>query len=305
MHYEKGAQTAVIHLSDWEEARQIGKFMSRWLFRGQARAEWALESSLERAFGARGISIQRTDPIEEVMLIEFKSAAHLFSTSVPKDEDTIAWLSLLRHHGGPTRLLDFTESFYVSAYFALEGATNDCSIWAFNRGDLLGRLDEVLDGLYRNLQISHSLSVEQKLDQILRAAIQGRITNNVVFTMSPSQRNERQFLQQALALVPLNLRKGFMGCLLGSVSPPASMPDEGRMMEGSVNDALQIVQKSKLVKLVLTKAAFLDARVDLEQMNINGATLFRGLDGLGKRVNDVLNTLESYQNMLKGRRTSG
>lgn len=303
MHYAQGEQTAVIRVEDWEEARRIGKFMSRWLFRGQVRAEWSLASSLERAFSCRDISIQRTDPIEEIMLIEFKSAAHLFSTNVPKDEDTIAWLSLMRHHGGPTRLLDFTESFYVSAFFALEGAIEDCAIWAFNRVDLIRRLEEVLAALRRELQISQNVSVEQQLDQILRAGIQGRFTKNIVLTMSPSQRSERQFLQQALALIPLNLQQGFMGCLLRSFDPPGRMPDESRMSQGKLDDVLHVVEESKLVKLILAKKAFLDARLDLEQMNINGVTLFRGLDGLGKRVHEVLNTVESYQNEKIKRRT--
>ena len=45
----------------------------------------------------------------------------------------------------------------------------------------------------------------------------------------------------------------------------------------------------------MEKDCFLEARVDLEQMNINGATLFRGLDGLGKNFHDVLNAVEIYQ----------
>ena len=50
MYCAQGTQTAVIRVSDWEEARRIGKSLRRWLFRGQRKAEWSLESSLERAF---------------------------------------------------------------------------------------------------------------------------------------------------------------------------------------------------------------------------------------------------------------
>jgi hypothetical protein len=39
---------------------------------------------------------------------------------------------LIQHHGGPTRLLDFTHSFYVAAFFALERATEDVAVWAVN-----------------------------------------------------------------------------------------------------------------------------------------------------------------------------
>jgi len=50
----------------------------------------------------------------------------------------------------------------------------------------------------------------------------------------------------------------------------------------------------------MTEECFLDAGLDLEQMNINGATLFRRLDGLGRKVYDVLNAVEHYIMELNG-----
>jgi hypothetical protein len=38
----------------------------------------------------------------------------------------------MQHHGAPTRLLDFTYSIYVAAYFALESADADAAVWAVN-----------------------------------------------------------------------------------------------------------------------------------------------------------------------------
>ncbi len=301
MYYTQGTQTAVINVSDWEEVSQIGKSMNRWLFRGQAKAEWPLKSSLERAFESRGIPIARTDPIEEMILMDFRSLAHLFATNIPKDKDTIAWLTLIRHHGGPTRLLDFTESFYVAAYFALDSATEECAIWAFNRVDYMSNVSDVINALCKQLKIDLSLSLEQRLDEILMKAIRGDIRKNYLFTMSPSQQNERQFLQQGLAMIPLNLQEGFMGALLNSFDPPGIMPNEASGIEVGFEEFQHILLDSKLIKIIITKDAFLDARSDLEQMNINGATLFRGLDGLGRKVQDVLNTVERYLRAQEGR----
>ncbi len=302
MHYAEGTLTAVIRVHEWEEARQIGKSLRRWLFRGQGTAEWPLKSSLERAFESRRIPFTRTDyPIEEMILIDFKSAAHLFSTNVPKDKDTIAWLSLIRHHGGPTRLLDFTESFYVAAYFALDGASEDCAIWAFNRIGFMARVKDVIDRVCKQLKIDLGMPLDQRLDEILRRAIAGDVKNNIVITMAPSQQNERQFLQQGLAIIPLNLQDGYMGALLGSFDPPGRMPNESQMQEVRLEEVLQLLQKVALIKIVMTKDCFLDARLDLKQMNINGVTLFRGLDGLGRHVHDVLNIVEKHLNDLGGR----
>lgn len=303
MYCAQGEQTAVIRVSDWEETRRIGKFMRRWLFRGQMKAQWSLKSSLERAFESRGIPIIQTDPIEEMILMDFRSRAHLFASSVPKHDDTIAWLTLLRHHGGPTRLLDFTESFYVAAYFALDCAIEECTIWAFNRIDYMGKVSDIIDGLCRQFNINPSISLDQILDDILRRAIRGEIKNNIVFTMGPSQQNERQFLQQGVAIIPLNLQEGYMGAVLGSFDPPGRMPKVDLGREISFEELQRVLLNSKLVKVVITEEAFLDARLDLEQMNINGATLFRGLDGLGRHSQDVLNTAEHYLRQKQGRTT--
>ena len=275
--------------------------MRRWLFRGQRKAEWLLKSTLERAFERRGIPITRTDPIEEMILIDFKSAAHIFSATVPRDEDTIAWLSLIAHHGGPTRLLDFTESFYIAAYFALDGASEDCAIWAFNRIDFMKRVDAVINRLCNQHKIDLSISMDRKFDEILRRAIRGDVDNKLVITMASSQRNERQFLQKGLAVIPLNLQEGYMGAFLGSFDPPGRMSNESEMQEVTYEELSNVLEISKVVKITMTKDCFLDARIDLKQMNINAATLFRGLDGLGKNLHNILDTVELYLRELSSR----
>lgn len=60
----------------------------------------------------------------------FKRKAHLYLERVPEDWDDFQWLSLIQHYGGPTRLLDFTWSPYVAAYFALELAQGDSAVFA-------------------------------------------------------------------------------------------------------------------------------------------------------------------------------
>jgi len=301
MYCAQGEQTSVIRVSDWEETRRIGKLMRRWLFRGQMKAEWSLKSSLERAFESRRIPVTQTDPIEEMILMDFRSRAHLFDSSVPKHEDIIAWLTLLRHHGGPTRLLDFTESFYVAAYFALDGAVDECAIWAFNRIDYMQKVSSAIDGLCIQLKINPNISLDRRLDEILRRSIRGEIRDNMIFTMGTSQQNERQFLQQGVSMVPLNLQEGFMGAILGSFTPDGRMPEMDQEKEITFEELERVLIISKLVKVVITEEAFLDARLDLEQMNINGATLFRGLDGLGRHSQDVLNTVEHYLRKKQGR----
>ena len=74
-----------------------------------------------------------TKRIEERSLREFQRKYHHYSQHIPDSDNTLEWLSLMRHYGAPTRLLDFTYSFYVAAYFGTGGSRKrDCAVWAIN-----------------------------------------------------------------------------------------------------------------------------------------------------------------------------
>jgi hypothetical protein len=101
----------------WEIAKQIGRRLNPYSFRGQAEKKWGLETSIERAakqFIAPAGTIWEQ---EKRILYEFKSRAHYLIQSPPDEGDSLEWLALLQHYGGVTRLLDFTRSFYIASFF--------------------------------------------------------------------------------------------------------------------------------------------------------------------------------------------
>jgi hypothetical protein len=113
-----------------------------WVFRGHSSPSYCLKTTLERAcddfFGCTSEDI-RGDPgmirvVENALIIDFKRLSPLYSPPLlPNDDDTIAWVALMRHYGAPTRLLDFTYSLFIAAYFAAEAERAEPVVWAVNK----------------------------------------------------------------------------------------------------------------------------------------------------------------------------
>ncbi|MBI1227925.1 MAG: FRG domain-containing protein [Bacteroidetes bacterium] len=243
-----------IRIETWQEFIKImtGSKFKSWAFRGQSDARWPVQSTLSRYFKSFNVHPEAWPQQESRILRIFKRKAHLFLSRVPNEADSFQWLALMQHHGTPTRLIDFTWSPYVAAFFALERATEDAAIWA------------VFPPGLSNVKI-RTIRASQKVEaDELGPWVPGNYEqfflpneNDLVVIGEPHYMNQRLVAQSGTFIMPGKLE----------------FPIE------------QIVSNKVIVKFVLSTSNFRrQAMAELYNMNINNSTLFPGLDGLAKSL---------------------
>jgi hypothetical protein len=267
---------------------ETSKMKMGFSFRGQRQWEWPLASSLERCAVDNGIPLYElySEGVEQGIIRRFKRQYHLFSGAAPNDQDHIEWLSLMQHHGAPTRMVDITYSAYVGLFFALEGyqVGERAALWCFNK--------EWLDLGY-DARASESYHHEYACDpdgrwlSLFELVLEETATK--VYALNPYRMPERLTAQQGGFILPIDVKQPFMSNL-------AEMP---RVPEWNGRKPACGVAILK-IGLRFDKVQLDEVRRGLNTMNINSGTLFPGLDGHARSLRDRISLPEQRYSYRKG-----
>ena len=264
----------VIEIDSWDHLKKaLMKRSFDYYFRGQLDSDWDLKSSLERT--------------EE----EFKSLAesnmlrifdqHLYTLGLKNIPETkVEKLMLMQHYGAPTRLIDFTESPYVAAFFALNKKTdglnssnNKSSIYAINGSSLYTRLTVFGDEEYCRFFDDKKIKVANIYSELIKPRIfdeliLGRtIQSKFVTVIKPIYHHERSNSQASIHLSAGNIDYSFL-----------------ENFRNLLDNSGDIIEKTEplAVKYIFPNSIREEALPDLNLMNINFSSLFPGIEGFMK-----------------------
>ena len=237
----------LLYEESWQE--RLGRFRSDLVFRGQQDARADLSTSLARLGGD-------FVELEPHLLRNFRKYAH----SDLRNETFWDWLALAKHHGLPTRVLDWTHSPYVALHFATSELTcfdRDGVVWVVDyvraAEDLPAVLRSILDDERANSFTTEMVARAAPALPELDALAAGE---DFVLFLEPPSLDARIVNQYALF------------SLLSS--PTAQLHD-------------WLADRPGLARRIVVPAELKwEVRDKLDQANVTERVLFPGLDGIAR-----------------------
>ena len=242
-----------ITIKNWRHFEElVEKLIYRqWVFRGQSDSSWGVKSSLYRLFedfqeifkaykGRRKMFAKNEH--ERLLIKNFQASAHLYIDYLPDEDDSFEWLSIMQHHGAPTRLIDVTFSPYIAVYFALESGHKDCCVYAFKH--------EHFTNIDKN-----EFKIENYQKHIFKGE-KGTGKDAFIIPYEPKHTNQRLVAQQGLFLVPSTNYQAFDKVI-----------------------SLYETNEDVCIKYVIPARLRYEGFKFLRRMNITASSLFPGIDG--------------------------
>jgi FRG domain len=231
-------------------------FNRPYICRGQADKSWSLKPAILRHFensNDRHLLLE----VEKRLGEEFKARAHLHLSpylSQLLEDRTDRW-ALMQHYAAPTRLLDWTTSPYVAAYFACASHPNkDGVLWLVHT--------ETLNSAFQSSEAGKVLQ-----DKILGSAFFDTWDSPRLCTTQSTVRPDRMISQQGVFTICNDI-----------------LADHADVIDAQIDPKLK---PAKHLKLVIGSPFKMEILKHLQVMNISAAALFPGLEGLGQSLQET------------------
>ncbi|HEX9985547.1 MAG TPA: FRG domain-containing protein [Thermoanaerobaculia bacterium] len=245
-----------LRVSSWIELQEavfentwqpnLARHRSTYVYRGVPRPSHGLETSLQ----AGGFEAQEKHLLSSFRKYALRNAVH--------GDSVWNWLSLAKHHGLPTRILDWSYSPYVAMHFATHDFRNfdeDGSIWCVDYRKTNALLPTPLRKMLDEEGVN--LFSTEMLERVARSLEEfDALGEDFVAFFEPPSLDERIVNQFALF----------------------SLPSDERL---SLRDLLER-RENAYRRIIIPAELKWEIRDKLDQANITERVLFPGLDGLSQ-----------------------
>lgn len=233
----------------------------KFIARGQSQCWPTLMSSFDRL--KRESTESTVNPIDDeyisVRIFMEEASGHLTLHEMISVHSAMDALLLMQHYGAPTRILDWTQSPWVAAYFACNNHLGDDGcIWIVDVELLDKRSREMFPYQHPLMHVRYG-----GLDAWRQVA---HGTNDDLFVFFAQVKNPRMIAQASLFTASTSL-----GVDHAKVIDSLLISNPGA--------ATRVTVRTRIKPVMLQRLA---------QMNVGSASLFPGIDGVCRYIHEVL-----------------
>jgi hypothetical protein len=245
-----------------------------FIFRGHKCSSWPLSSPLAREYG-KYKERQMIEGVEKDSIEYFRKRSHSFEESNRNSAGLVDLLASMQHYGCPTRLVDFTHSFYIATYFAVNDSSelkeNFC-VWAFNFPVLHAYSKQFSNAIFGSKDTS------EQLDNTIHNFVEPKGLGVII--AEPEKFSRRMAAQQGVLLAQTEIRTSFetnLHSLMATKNEPIeiNLEELSRINQNIINDI-------RIIKFEFNENCIHQVRRELLQMNVTSEILFPDISGMAK-----------------------
>ncbi len=249
-----------------------------YIFRGQRDSNWSLESSFDRTIKSYSEMYQQKHNKSDNYSLELKiinkfirHGQNLIDQKI-NFENYLDVISLMQHYGAPSRLIDWSYSFYIALFFAFDDAEKDHpAVFAFDSYDLNNTVKKLYKDSEKTIELLDSLKnyeENKKHQNAFKELLKINFQQPYIYGVNPFYLNERLSIQQGLFLFQGDISKNFEENYNGFIKQTSN------------------AKKIKKYKINIKLKPYI-LRM-LNRMNINSRSLFPGIEGYARSFKDLL-----------------
>ena len=234
-----------INCESWSEFKELlyktlyvnNKFVNKkYYFRGQRDSNWEIESSFDRYYKSffQYMKTNKTD-IENEILSTFQMNCKKIYKDL-KNFTREEWLALGQHYGLPTRLVDWSLSPYIAAFFAFSGteyytySDNAVSVYAIDTEHNIWNRESGIK-LIQELSVENEHQIKQMGVFTYNSSNENTIESYLNYMASKNENIEKCMMKfiiplhenknaltdlEAMGITYLSLFSGYDGCAKSS-----------------------------------------------------------------------------------------